>query len=647
MKCLNPQMSKKKKKPAIYRLFFDDLLKSSWRSVLLLWKPIAGWTFLVYLVFTALTAPLLFLLLDWSVFRGDRLFVGNDDLYTWFFSPAGFSYLFLFILILLVGWVIRFSGIFQIITDDLLGQKVSLRETALHIAPRIPVLVKMCVITVSGFVLLLIPLAIGFLIVHQLFLTEFDLNYYWYMTPPEWYKALTYGGIWAGLWAVGSLILVACLLPALPSYLDGNHTMREAVLKIWRAPMSETLRFLKVIGVTATGWITFRILADALLLAIFLLITHWAHTTFESLRPLAILAGGYLFTSITMGIVISFFGFSLISVIISKFYYKAMQPEVIPQAPGFRALTKKTLGYLTWWFKPIRAGIFLFALILGSLTTSYLMVDFEPLQAEGDRMITISHRANAGGAYENSLSALENSIQLGVDMAEIDVQLTADSVVVVWHDEDLMRMAGDPRRIADVRFSEISDLSLLSRDEMQTPQDRIATLEQFLEAAKGEILLMIELKYYETNPLLAEKTVELVRNFDMETEVVYKSLNYSAVQQLRGLTDSIPVGYVSAAAVGDISRLPIDFLSIFHQNVTPQLVRSIKNRDQQIYAWTVNDRDDAIAVLLKGVDGIITDDPEMAIRLINEIAMLSPAERILLQFGLLALETQSLLQTEE
>ncbi len=640
----------KKMKPVLYRLFFDDLLKSSWRSVLLLWKPMAWWTFLVYLVFTALSAPLLFSLLDWTIFRGDRLFVGNDDLYTWFFSPAGFSYLFLFILILLIGWVIRFSGIFQIITDDLEGRKVSLRGTSLHIAPRIPVLVKMCVLTVVGFILLLIPLIIGLLIVHQIYLTEFDLNYYWYMTPPEWYRALTYGGIWAAFWFIGSLIMVACLLPALPSYLDGKHSMKETFLKIWYAPMSETLRFLKVIGVIIAGWISVRILADAILLTTFLFLTHWANTTFESLRPLAILTGGYLFTSITMGIIISFFGFSLLSVVITKFYYRAMQPDVIPQAPGFRALTMKTLGFLTWWFKPLRAGLLLFALVLGSLATTYLMVGFGTDQPDGEWVITISHRANAGGAPENSLSALENSIRMGVDMAEIDVQLTADSVVVVWHDEDLMRMAGDPRRIADVRFAEIEDLFLLNSDDHNQPEtfrDRIATLEQFLEASKGQIELMIELKYYEPNPLLAEKTVELVRNYGMEEHVVYKSLNYSAVEQLRNLTDSIPVGYVSAASIGDISRLPVDFLSVFHQNVTAELVRNMRNRDQQIYVWTVNNRDDVIAALEKGVDGIITDYPEMTLSMIDEIAMLSPAERILLQFGLLVLETQSLLLPDE
>ncbi|TVR19544.1 MAG: hypothetical protein EA391_00405, partial [Balneolaceae bacterium] len=74
----------------LYSFFIDDLLKSSWRSVVLLWKPMAGWTVVVYLLFTALSAPFLAFLLDWTVFRGDRHFVGNEDIVSWFASPIGF-----------------------------------------------------------------------------------------------------------------------------------------------------------------------------------------------------------------------------------------------------------------------------------------------------------------------------------------------------------------------------------------------------------------------------------------------------------------------------------------------------------------------------------------------------------------------------
>ena len=600
----------------------------------------AGWTILVYLVFTALSAPLMFTLLEWSVFRGDRMFVGNEDLLRWFITPLGFTYLSLIVWIILTGLVIRFAGLFQMVADDKTGHVVSVQSTFLRIAPRIPILVKLCLITIGGFILLLIPLLAGLVIVYQLFLAEFDLNYYWYIRPPEWYRAVTIGGIWTGLWFITSLILTACLLPALPAYLDGKRTLKESVVEVWKAPMAQTLRFLKVIGVSAGGWALFRIMTDAAIFSIFFYLSNWSSDQFESLRPLAFLAGGYLFTTVVAGGVISFFGFSLVSTIISKFYFSVSQPHLMREAPGFRSLTVKTLKYITWWTKPLRSGLLILLLLSGSLITSMLIISEDIALGEEDRIMVIGHRANAGGAPENSLSALENSIELGVPIVEIDVQLTMDGVVIVWHDEDLIRMTEDPRQIREVRFDEIEALYLKSDHDPYLNSDRVATLEQFLQQSKGRIQLMIELKYYGFYPDLAEKTVELIREYEMEDQVLLKSLNYSGSSQIREIAPDLGVGYVSAAAVGDISRLPVHFLSVYHPNITSELVRNSRNQGMAIYAWTVNSREDMITVIEKRVNGIITDYPEITLPLIEEVNQLSAVERYLLQFGLLVIEPQ-------
>lgn len=625
----------------LYRFFFDELLKSSWSTVLMLWKPMAGWTILVYLIFTALSAPLMIALLEWSVFRGERLFVGNEDLFRWFFSPTGITYLSLILLVILTGQMIRFAGLFQMVSDDKNGKIVSVQATFLRIAPRIPVLVKFCLITIGGLILLLIPLFAGLGLTYQLFLTEFDLNYYWYIRPPEWYHAVTMGGIWAGLWAISSLILIACLLPAVPSYLDGKKRLKESVSEVWKAPMAQTLRFLKVVGITVGGWTLFRFITEATIFSIFFYLSNWASGQFESLRPLAILAGGYLFTTVAVGGVISFFGFSMISTIISKFYFSVNRPNLMRKAPGFRSLTIKTLKYIVWWAKPIRAGLFILILVTGGFVTSMFVISEDFGLGEEDRIMVIGHRANAGGAPENSLSALENSIELGVPIVEIDVQLTSDGVVVVWHDEDLIRMTGDPRQLRDIRYDEMQTLYLRSDDSQYFESARVATLEEFLQRSKGRIQLIIELKYYGFYPELAEITVDLIREYDMGDHVLLKSLNYSGVAQTREIAPDLGVGYVSAAAVGDISRLPVHFLSVFHPNITDELVKNSRDQGMAVYAWTVNNRDDMITAIEKRVNGIITDYPEITLPLIDEINQLSAVERYLLQFGLLVLETQT------
>ena len=619
-------------------ILFNPLFRSSWRSVVLLWKPMAGWTLLVYAVFTALLAPVLVATLNWGIFRGDRLIVGNEELYTWFFSPSGFSYLFLVLLITLTGLVIRYAGLFQIVTDFLLGRSVSVKDTSLHIAARIPILIKLCVITIFGAILLLIPLFIGLGIIYLVWLAEFDINYYILTPPPEWYSALTWGSIWGGAWFLFAVFVAACALPALPAYLDGKKTLFEALREVWEAPMSKTLQLIKAVVMAVLFWVALRLLVDALLIYIFFIITDWAHSAFDSLRLIVFITGNYLFLSLGIGAVISFFGFSMISVIITKFYYSYSRPTLEQEIPGLWRLTKKTMGILAWWTKPARAISLILIIVMGGLTVSYFIVD---TTIDERQVLNIAHRANALGAPENSIAALENSITVGADMAEIDVQMTADGTVVVLHDADLMRVAGDPRRIRDVTYDDISDLLLITDQDLPEDKIGIPTLQQYLSGSRDQIKLLIELKYYGFYPELAEETIRVVRENQMEDQVLFMSLSMAAVQQVKEIAPYVAMGYTSAAAAGDLGRLPVDFLAIFHQNITPQLISDYSERGRPIYAWTVNRAEEMIGAIERGADGLITDEPVLAGAIIEEMNQLSRAERLLLQFGFLILEAQA------
>ena len=605
---------------------------------MLLWKPMAGWTLLVYAVFTALLAPVLVATLNWGIFRGDRLIVGNEELYTWFFSPSGFSYLFLVLLITLTGLVIRYAGLFQIVTDFLLGRSVSVKDTSLHIAARIPILIKLCVITIFGAILLLIPLFIGLGIIYLVWLAEFDINYYILTTPPEWYSALTWGSIWGGAWFLFAVFVAACALPALPAYLDGKKTLFEALREVWEAPMSKTLQLIKAVVMAVLFWVALRLLVDALLIYIFFIITDWAHSAFDSLRLIVFITGNYLFLSLGIGAVISFFGFSMISVIITKFYYSYSRPTLEQEIPGLWRLTKKTMGILAWWTKPARAISLILIIVMGGLTVSYFIVD---TTIDERQVLNIAHRANALGAPENSIAALENSITVGADMVEIDVQMTADGTVVVLHDADLMRVAGDPRRIRDVTYDDISDLLLITDQDLPEDKIGIPTLQQYLSGSRDQIKLLIELKYYGFYPELAEETIRVVRENQMEDQVLFMSLSMAAVQQVKEIAPYVAMGYTSAAAAGDLGRLPVDFLAIFHQNITPQLISDYSERGRPIYAWTVNRAEEMIGAIERGADGLITDEPVLAGAIIEEMNQLSRAERLLLQFGFLILEAQA------
>lgn len=106
-------------------------------------------------------------------------------------------------------------------------------------------------------------------------------------------------------------------------------------------------------------------------------------------------------------------------------------------------------------------------------------------------VFVIAHRADWRGAPENSIQAIENSIRMGVDMVEIDIQRTADGQFVLMHDPTLNRMTTGKGRVSDYTLNQIKQLRLRSGNSIKTRR-AIPTLEEALLACRGRVLVNID-----------------------------------------------------------------------------------------------------------------------------------------------------------
>ncbi len=122
----------------------------------------------------------------------------------------------------------------------------------------------------------------------------------------------------------------------------------------------------------------------------------------------------------------------------------------------------------------------------------------------------IAHRGfhdASRGAPENSLPAFRRSLEAGFPI-ELDVQLTADEQIVVFHDHNLSRMTGSPKVLAQCSLEELSRLSLLGTEE------KIPTLTQVFEIVDGRVPLLIELKNVGAPGPLEERLVDALARCD-------------------------------------------------------------------------------------------------------------------------------------
>jgi len=228
------------------------------------------------------------------------------------------------------------------------------------------------------------------------------------------------------------------------------------------------------------------------------------------------------------------------------------------------------------------------------------------------------------------LSALRQAIAGRADYAEIDVQSTADGVVVVLHDADLMRVAAVNRRLNETNYEQLQDTDVGSWFDPRFSRERIPTLQEAIDLARGRIKLNIELKYTWADPDLAEKVGQIIRRNDFVSQCVVSSLNFEALTQIKQAFPELTTGFIVFQAVGDLSRMEADFLSISATQATPGLIRSVHRRGGEVHVWTVNDLGNALSMIEVGVDNIITDEPERIRRLVEEWNELSAGEKLAL-----------------
>ena len=129
------------------------------------------------------------------------------------------------------------------------------------------------------------------------------------------------------------------------------------------------------------------------------------------------------------------------------------------------------------------------------------------LTCDESSVIVVAHRADWRNFPENSLEAIQSSIDMGVDMLEIDVQRTKDGVLMLMHDHNLDRMTNGSGNIAETTWEEISKLNLKDHQGNLT-EYKVPTLEQALLLCKDRIMINLDKadRYFDEVFALLEKT---------------------------------------------------------------------------------------------------------------------------------------------
>lgn len=221
-------------------------------------------------------------------------------------------------------------------------------------------------------------------------------------------------------------------------------------------------------------------------------------------------------------------------------------------------------------------------------------------------METIAHRGCVGYGAENSIEALEGAKRVGVDYAEMDVQMTKDHKFVVVHDFNLKRLTGKKLYVKDMYYKDIVGIKI--RDHGFT--GNIVSFEKYVKKAKElNIKLLVELKPNGGEPKnYADLFIKEVDRLGIRKEYKYMSLSKSLMEEINKKAPEMETGHVIPLQIGGFSDEDVDFFVIEDFSYRNRYVEEAKLMGKDVYVWTINDEGKMNQYLQRPVDGIITDE---------------------------------------
>lgn len=237
-----------------------------------------------------------------------------------------------------------------------------------------------------------------------------------------------------------------------------------------------------------------------------------------------------------------------------------------------------------------------------------------------------AHRGASGYAPENTLESFALAAKQGADGIELDVQLSRDGELVVIHDEVLDRTTTGKGFVKDYTLAQLKSFKA-NRTFPEYENAVIPTLREVFELMKPTgMKINVELKtgifWY---PDIEEKCLALAREMDMEEQVIYSSFNHYSIQKILALKPDAETGILYQDVIVDVipyaKKLGTGALhpALYHTWMGDSLKEYVES-DLKVHIWTINEEADMKKLMEAGVDAVITNYPDKALKVRSQIS---------------------------
>jgi glycerophosphoryl diester phosphodiesterase len=233
------------------------------------------------------------------------------------------------------------------------------------------------------------------------------------------------------------------------------------------------------------------------------------------------------------------------------------------------------------------------------------------------KILTFAHAGGKKNLPENTLKAFKNAIKLNADYIELDLRLSKDQEIIIFHDPDTFNITSIPGLVKNKTLKELKRLDV-------GEGERIPTFQEVVELANHKIGLLLHIAAAD----LEAQIIKILREFDYIELTIVSCMIHKYLLKFRVLEPNLKLAALEDLdyeeyPIWDVRKKLIDrainnkywAINPEYHLVDRQFVDYSHKNDLRVFPWTVNDREDIKTLLELGIDGVITDD----ITLIKEL----------------------------
>lgn len=220
----------------------------------------------------------------------------------------------------------------------------------------------------------------------------------------------------------------------------------------------------------------------------------------------------------------------------------------------------------------------------------------------------VAHRGASGYEPENTLRAFKKAVDMGARMIELDVHLSKSGDVIVFHDEN----TSDKKKVKELTTQELRKCNV-------GKGEYIPLLSEVMDLVDQKAILNIELKAPGTQKAVAQLLNHYIKEKKWDPKnFIVASFDHNRIREFHKLSPSIPTGVIFEGNPIEQARIATQaqaqYAIMYFQWITPEFIKDAHARGIQVYAYTVNDKEEALTLKAMNIDGIITNYPDLLTR---------------------------------